>query len=122
MNRLHFSLRASLERLSCPTMACLRKACPILRVWLASSLANPSMAEESSSISRFLCSTSRCRYLWLFSPMTLKRLLFVSLLVLVKRDFEEVLLFFSKTEEDDWVNLASLSLQGLIGASSQCSF
>ena len=54
--------------------------------------------------------------------MTLKRLLFVSLLVLVKRDFEEVLLFFSKTEEDDWVNLASLSLQGLMGASSQCSF
>lgn len=44
----------------------------------------------------------------------------MSLLVLVNRDFEEVVLFFSKTEEDEVVNLASLSLQGLRGASSQC--
>lgn len=52
--------------------------------------------------------------------MVLKRLLFVSLLVLVNRDLEEVVLFFSKTEEDEVVNFASLSLQGLRGASSQC--
>lgn len=56
MKKLHFSLRASLERLSCPTIAYFRKACPILRVWLVSSLENPSIAEESSSTSKFLCS------------------------------------------------------------------